>query len=509
MIEHFCVRRSSGAAAQELLSGRPTLALCSRQPGPQFNQSKKFWEDIVMIRNSLKMTALGAVALLGGAIGLNCSKGSTSDSGSLKIGFAIPTGDAINSVNYKITASLTNATLVAGSINTSDVNATASLDLALPPTAAGATDTVVLTATTAKGVACTTAPTTFTVTSGANTNVMLSMVCGTSTPQTVDGTVDITTTVSTSNSCPDITSAVVGPDQTSVGSTVSVSAAGFDPDGDALTFAWAPAANFAPATAASATYTCTTAGTQTVTLTISDGKCNASVGLQVICVGAGAGGAPGTGGTPATGGTPGTGGTPATGGTTGAAGAPATGGTTGAAGAPATGGTTGTGGSASNPLACSTCEFNASQSFCSGTTVSGNLDTVTDFGCNSLTSATDVTNCQALVQCLRSTACQTAITTATPDYAEAGSNFDDPHPCLCGSVSLVTCLGQTTWTGPCAAQYVAAANGGNVLNNLGNMASPIGISNNLMTCDVDTTVAANGLSSCASSCGLNTATPAN
>jgi hypothetical protein len=467
LIEYYRGGRSRGAAAQELLPRCPTLVLCSRQTGLQINQSKKFWEDIVMIRNSLKLTALGAVALLGGAIGLNCSKGSSSDSGSLKIAFAIAGGDAINSVNYKITASLTNATLVAGTINTSDKNAAASLDIALPPTAAGATDTVVLTATTVNGLACTTAPTTFTVTSGANTNVMLAMVCGTSVPQTVPGTVDITTTVSTSNSCPDITSAVIGPDQTSVGATVAVSAAGFDPDGDALTFAWGPAANFAPATAASSTYTCTTAGLQTISLAISDGKCQATVSLQITCVAAG------------------------TGGTTGAAGAPATGGTTGAAGG--------------SGVACNTCEFNDSApplSFCAGTTITPSTTTLSAFGCDGFTSASDVAACRALAGCLRGAACQAAIQGATSDYQEAGSSFDDPHPCLCGNVPLATCLGASTFTGVCQAQYVAAADGGSVLNNFGNNALPIGVANNLMTCDVDSTVAANGLQNCGSTCNL-------
>ncbi len=295
-----------------------------------------------MIRNSLKLTALTAVVLVGGAVGLNCSKGSSTDSGNLKIAFAIPGGDQINSVTYKITATSSGTTLLSGSINTSDPNATPSLDVALPPTAAGATDTVLLTATTAAGVACTTAPTTFAVTSGVNTNVMLSMVCGTSVPQTVPGTIDITTTVSTSNSCPSITSAVIAPDQTSVGGTVAVSTTGADPDGDSLTYAWGPAANFAAPTAASTTYTCTAAGTQTITLAISDGKCNATLStLTIICVGAGTGGTTGAAGAPATGGTTGTGGV-ATGGTTGTGGV-ATGGTTGTGGV-ATGGTTGTGG---------------------------------------------------------------------------------------------------------------------------------------------------------------------
>jgi hypothetical protein len=464
-----------------------------------------------MIRNSLKMTALGAIALLGGAIGVNCSKGSVGgggDQGTLKIAFALPGGaDSISLVNYKITATSSGTTLLQGSFNTSDPNATASLDVALPATASGATDTVVLSATTDHGVACSTAPVTFTVTSGANTNVSLSMVCGTSVPQSVPGTVDITTTVSTSNSCPSITSAVIAPAQTSVGATASVSATGADPDNDSLTYAWAPAANFASPTMAATTYTCTAAGLQTITLKISDGKCDATVPLQINCVGAGAGGTGGAAGAPATGGTTGAAGAPATGGTTGAAGAPATGGTTGAAGSGAAGMSGGTGGT-SGVSACTTCEFNDSApplSFCAGTTTTPTTTTVAAFGCAGLTNATDVANCEALVTCLRGAACQAAIHSATADYAEAGSNFDDPHPCLCGpGVTLTTCLGlaNTAFTGVCADKYLTAAGTNSILNHYGDNLSPIGLANNLMTCDVDSTVADNGLQNCGSACSL-------
>ena len=41
-----------------------------------------------------------------------------------------------------------------------------------------------------------------------------------------------------------------------------------------------------------------------------------------------------------------------------------------------------------------------------------------------------------------------------------------------------------------------------MLNNYGNTASPEGLANNLMTCDVDSTVTANGLQNCGSACGL-------
>ncbi|HXJ18636.1 MAG TPA: hypothetical protein VMT03_00270 [Polyangia bacterium] len=481
-----------------------------------------------MIRNSVKLTTLGAVALLGGAIGLNCSKGSSGDQGDLKIAFQVPGGQTIDSVHYAITKTSDSSSLTQGDFNVSDPNATISLDVALPPTATGQTDTVVLTAMTTGGVSCSTAPTTFTVTSGANTDVMLAMICGTSVPQTVPGTVDITTVVSSSNSCPSITSAVVAPAQTSVGATAAVSATGADPDSDPLTYGWAPAANFAGPALASTTYTCTTAGLQPITLSISDGKCNAQVTLQINCVGAtGAGGAAGaaTGGTAggsggaagaATGGTAGGTGGAAGAGTGGAAGA-ATGGTAGAG----TGGTAGAGGPVAS-AACDQCEFNNSAppvSYCSGTVLNGGATTtLAAFGCEGLTNPTDIANCEALAYCLRGSACQAQIQSADSSFGETGSAFDDPKPCLCGPGTLAACLGlsDTTFAGACAHAYRVAAGcasdtdcsaGVPILNHLADFASPIGLAGSLMTCDVDSANPDNGLTSCGTVCGLNTANP--
>jgi hypothetical protein len=421
--------------------------------------------------NRMKLTALGAVALLSVAIGLSCSqRGGTSDNtGNLKVAFAIPDGDSIGSLTYKITATSGGATLLSGTINTSDPNAAASLDFALPPTASGATDTVVLTATTGKGVACTTAPTTFTVISGANTNVMLSLVCGTGTPTNVPGAVDITTTVSNANSCPIITSAVIGPDQTSFGAGVAVSATAVDPDGDTLSYSWSsltnPSDNFVAWMAASTTYVCTALGKQSILLTVSDGPCRVDVTLQVTCLA-----------------------TAGTGGATGAAGA---------------------GGGPAPSVACATCELNDSVpplSFCYGTSLGGAATTLSTFGCEGFASATDVAECEALAGCLRGTACQAAIHNATPDYFEGGSSYDDPHPCLCGNIPFEVCL-SGTFNGVCAAEYRAAADGYDVNAVYGETILPIGIANNLMTCDVDSTVPANGLQNCGSVCGLNTTTP--
>jgi hypothetical protein len=201
--------------------------------------------------------------------------------------------------------------------------------------------------------------------SNAPTIVNLTLVCGTGSPTSVTGTVDVRANVTTSDNCPNITQVVVAPYQTSVGATISLSAVASDLDAaDVVTYAWtATGGTLATPTGANDTYTCGTAGAQTITVAVNDnpvgGGCTASINLPVNCVAvAGTGGTTGTGGgvagTTGTGGgvagTTGTGGgvagTTGTGGGAGTAGTGGGAGTAGAAGAPATGGTTGTGGAA-------------------------------------------------------------------------------------------------------------------------------------------------------------------
>ena len=57
-----------------------------------------------MIRNSTKLTAIAAVALLGGATALNCSKASSPSAiGDVKLAFALPDGLTIKQVSYRST----------------------------------------------------------------------------------------------------------------------------------------------------------------------------------------------------------------------------------------------------------------------------------------------------------------------------------------------------------------------------------------------------------------------
>ena len=464
-----------------------------------------------MIRNSAKLAVLGALALAGGAVGLNCSKDSNpSGAGALKIAFAIPGGTTISSVHYAMT--LNGASGPSGDFNTSDVNSSPSFDIALQPST---NDTITLTATTSGGVSCTTGVSpAFSIISNQPTTVSLTLVCGSGSATSLPGTVDVRANVTSGDNCPNITQVVVAPYQTSVGGTISLTAVASDSDAvDMLSYSWSSTGGtFATPTGTSDVFTCVTAGAQSITLAVNDnhagGSCTASISLPVNCVAvAGTGGTTGAAGAPATGGTTGTGGVagaPATGGTTGTGGVA---GTTGAAGAPATGGTTGTGGVAGttgtggsgtvvvgpgneDATQCVSCEVTGSHTAgkCTGTTGTGTLEaSPAAFGCDGFAAASDQANCLALLACYRSAACQTVIANAGPDFYESG---DNPFPCLCNNVtgtqiSANTCAAASSWTGVCATAVAAAVNGGNTLNLFYSSASAAGVAANLMTCDID------------------------
>lgn len=484
-----------------------------------------------MRRNSMKLTALAAVALVGAAAGVNCSKGSTSNSGDVKLAVVLPSGDTISTVTYTILNS--GGTAIAGPspITVTDPRATISLDIVVPVTPAGdAGDRVTLTAT-ATGTggvteSCTGTSPAFPVVAGTNTPVMMTLTCGTGTQSNQTGNVGITATLVEGDNCPNINSVVVGPDETSVGSSVSVVAVGSDADAsETVSYAWAPAANFVTPTAASTSYRCTVSGTQTFTVTVSDNHlptpCTTVATLTIKCdmvntcgngviepgetceppntatcsstcqtITAATGGTTGTAGAPATGGTTGTGGVA---GTTGAAGAPATGGVTGTGGT-GTGGTgtggTGTGGMfAEDAPACVACETSGTTAgSCVNTVASGALASpgaVT--GCDGLASATDRANCLALLTCLRGTTCQNLIRNASADYYESAQGFIDPFPCLCNSTTAAitsnACNLLSSWSGVCAPQYMAATPS-NLLGEFYGNATPAGIATNLMACDI-------------------------
>ena len=490
------------------------------------------------MRNSVKLSAFAAVALMGGAIGLNCSKGSNPTSGDVKLAVVLPSGTTITTVNYQILSS-TSAQLAAGSFNVSDPHATVSLDIVVPVTATGdAGDTVKLTATTdgTPSESCTGTSAPFPVVAGLNSPVSMTLTCGTGSQPKTTGTIGVTATLVEGDNCPSITSAVVGPDETSVGGQAMVDATAFDADvSETVSFAWAPAANFASPTAAKTTYTCLASGTQTFTLTVADShvpSCTTTATMTIKCdsvsvcgnnvvelgeqcdppngttcsatcqtIG-GTGGAPATGGTTGTGGAAGAAGAPATGGVTGTGGIAATGGVTGTGGIAATGGVTGTGGTMTNigdSVACNTCVFNQTQAQnCFNTAPDGHGNSVADTGCDVLT-GTEKTNCLALLFCIQGAACQAAIHNATADFSETGLGFDNPLPCLCGTVGHDACIGSNsgplTGNGVCLQQFLTASDG-DVTGNFTNFNIAEGLAVNLTECDVD--------GACQSACGLGT-----
>ena len=457
-----------------------------------------------MIRNSAKLAVLGALALVGGAVGLNCSKDSNpSGSGALKIAFAIPGGTTISSVHYAMT--LNGASGPSGDFNTSDVNSSPSFDIALQPST---NDTITLTATTSGGVSCTTGVSpAFSIISNQPTTVSLTLVCGSGSATSLPGTVDVRANVTSGDNCPNITQVVVAPYQTSVGGTISLTAVASDSDAvDMLSYSWSSTGGtFATPTGTSDVFTCVTAGAQSITLAVNDnhagGGCTASISLPVNCVAvAGTGGTTGAAGAPATGGTTGTGGVAGTTGT-GGTGTGGVAGTTGTGGT-GTGGVAGTTGAAGmsgvtvgpgneNAAQCTTCEKAGNSVRCTQDT--NYYVTNGQFGCDSFTSQTDVTNCLALVACLRSTACQTVIAQAPADFSEANQKFGDPFPCLCNNVTgtqitSAACSALASWTGVCAPQYVAVEStqaAPSLLADIYNNITPTGVASNLISCDIE------------------------
>jgi hypothetical protein len=496
-----------------------------------------------MRRNSLKLTALAAMAFAGGAVGLNCSKSSNPNSGDVKLAVVLPSGSTLTTINYKILSS-TSTQIAGGSFNVSDPHATVSLDIVVPVTPTGdAGDTVNLTATSSTGESCTGTSAPFPVLAGTNPAVTMTLTCGTGTQPGQTGNIGVTATLVEGDNCPSITSAVVGPAETSVGGSAMVIATASDPDAsETLTYAWAPAANFTTPGSSGSSYKCLAAGVQSFTLTVSDSHaptpCQTVATLTIKCdnvatcgngmvepgetcdppngttcsascqtIG-GTGGTTGTGGIAATGGTTGTGGAAGMG----MAGAPGTGGvagTTGTGGIAATGGTTGTGGTpvfTQDNAACVSCELTGtSNGVCFTTSPPGGGTSAANFGCDGFANATDKQHCLDLVGCLRSTACQNVIAAAGADYGEAGVNFDDGSPCLCNNATTTTtknaCFGQTSWTtGICAAQFVAASNNATSnstpVSSLFDPAFPVGVAMNLMTCDVDSKQPGSGTANC-------------
>jgi hypothetical protein len=128
--------------------------------------------------------------------------------------------------------------------------------------------------------------------------------------------------------------------------------------------------------------------------------------------------------------------------------------------------------------ACQTCE---QKTYSSGpakfTCLASLYSNATGFACQAFTGQLQ-TECNALRTCILTKHC---------------SSGDDPTPCYCGALDATTCVAQgAPTTAPCYAEYQAALAGGpagTVFDLFTDPTSPIGVANNLLTCDVDATCA--------------------
>lgn len=243
-----------------------------------------------------KMTALAGVALLSGAVGMNCSSkqtGPTGPDGMLSMALTLPTGVTISAVQYAIHSAQPTSPPAdkTGTIDTSNTMATPSVETSYP---ASTSDTVTLTATTSAGEPCTGTSPQFSVVSNGQALVAVTMTCGLLTPDGGPGSVRVNgTVVDNSDICPALTSWTVSPLTTGPTGTINVGSTATDGDaGDVLTYKWtatpAPATDpFTSSSSASTTFNCPGTGNFALTITVDDHhmpqNCTAVRTINVAC----------------------------------------------------------------------------------------------------------------------------------------------------------------------------------------------------------------------------------
>jgi hypothetical protein len=483
-----------------------------------------------MTRFSARITTVLAVLTLGASVAaVNCSRGGDTSTGTVRLALSLPNGTTLNSVSWTILSSM-GATLRSGTINTSDPAATPSVDTSCP---ASTGDTVQMTGTTSDGTSCTGTSAPFNVTAGGTTMVGLTIVCGGGVPVQNNGSVIVNGTVVVGDNCPLLTSWVASPLVSSTSGQIDVSATATDADAaDVLTYSWtATGGSFVMPASATTKYNCTAPGPQTLTITVSDNHqpspCTTFITMPVTCVALQCGNGvldPGEQCDP-TAPTdpnrthcsanctllpfcgdghidPGEQCDPPTAGKCSAtcqfapvcgdgiiAGPPFGTETCDPPGPLPGGATCDAQCHTVTPefdcnASCQSCEQNSLN--CDPTLTS--VPSATAFGCAGFT-GTLHTNCIALINCIRRNNCAVG---------------DDPTACLCGAgVDPVACAtGAVTPSGACVTQYNAALAGGppgTPFTLFTDPRSPIGISDNLWTCQVD--------GPCSTQCAFATCVP--
>jgi uncharacterized repeat protein (TIGR04052 family) len=237
-----------------------------------------------MRRNLLNASGLLCAALAFLGAGVSCSSGDSpgedaSRHGTVTLNLRTADGQTINTVSYVVT-NAAGEVVVSDVLNVRSPYATISVEISLP---AGAGYTITMTTTTVEGSSCQ-GSATFAVIAGQKVPVSLTLDCGGGSGEEGNGHVVVDAeVVSGGGSCPEISTATVGPLTVGVGDAIALNASS---SSAGVSFSWSSTSGvIAAPTAASTTLTCTAVGPAEVTLTVSDGEsCSDSETFSVNCV---------------------------------------------------------------------------------------------------------------------------------------------------------------------------------------------------------------------------------
>jgi hypothetical protein len=227
------------------------------------------------------MAALCAVAVMAAALA-GCKDKTDDQVGSATANLTLPNGTTLNKVNYTISGN--GITPITGSVDVSGAGAKVSFLVSGIPQGTGYTiklDAVSTDMSTTCG-----GQATFNIVAKQTTSVTVVLQCSGNN----SGRVQVNGVW-----CPELTAYSASPLAVGVGGTIDVSASALnlDPSSDATpTFAWtATAGSFASASAAMTKYNCSSAGSQTITIKVSASSptvdvtaCNDSASINVTCV---------------------------------------------------------------------------------------------------------------------------------------------------------------------------------------------------------------------------------